>query len=55
MPARLRLGRVLALAPGSPTARILIVEDQEENSQLLLHLLQQLGLEVQVVRSKPGS
>ncbi len=39
-------GRVIALAPHQPTYRILIVEDQPENSQLLLELLTPLGFEL---------
>ncbi|MFH1807616.1 MAG: ATP-binding protein [Pseudomonadota bacterium] len=36
------------LAPGQPAQRILIVEDQPENSELLRRLLQQAGFQVQV-------
>lgn len=39
-------GRVIALAPNQPTHRLLIVEDQQENSQLLLELLTPLGFEL---------
>jgi signal transduction histidine kinase/CHASE2 domain-containing sensor protein/DNA-binding response OmpR family regulator len=39
-------GRVVALAPNQPTYRVLIVEDQQENSQLLLELLTPLGFEL---------
>ncbi len=39
-------GRVVSLAPNQPTYRILIVEDQPENSQLLLELLTPLGFEL---------
>lgn len=39
-------GRVVGLVPNQPTYRILIVEDQPENSQLLLELLTPLGFEL---------
>ncbi len=39
-------GRVVGLAPNQLTYRILIVEDQPENSQLLLELLTPLGFEL---------
>jgi signal transduction histidine kinase/DNA-binding NarL/FixJ family response regulator len=42
----LNMNRVIALAPGQPTYRILIVEDQWENSQFLVKLLVPLGFEV---------
>ncbi|MCF8209775.1 MAG: response regulator [Rhodoferax sp.] len=45
------LGRVLALAPGSPRPRLLIVEDQEENSRLLQQLLEPLALEVELAHN----
>ncbi len=39
---------VIALAPGQPTYRILIVEDKKENSEFLVKLLVPLGFEVRV-------
>ncbi|NMF81766.1 CHASE2 domain-containing protein [Nodosilinea sp. P-1105] len=39
-------GRVVALAANQPTCRILVVEDQWENSQLLAKLLTPLGFEL---------
>ncbi|WP_017296990.1 CHASE2 domain-containing protein [Nodosilinea nodulosa] len=39
-------GRVISLAPEQPAYRILIVEDQWENSQLLVKLLTPLGFEL---------
>ncbi|VXD12283.1 putative Multi-sensor hybrid histidine kinase [Planktothrix serta PCC 8927] len=38
--------QVLCLAPGQPTYRILVVDDQPENRQLMIKLLNQIGLEV---------
>ncbi|WOD40325.1 CHASE2 domain-containing protein [Nodosilinea sp. E11] len=38
--------RVIALAPGQPTYRILIVEDLWENSQILVKLLEPLGFDL---------
>ena len=38
---------VIGLAPGQPTYRILVVDDQPSNRQLLATLLTQVGLEVQ--------
>ena len=38
--------RVIGLEPGQPVYRLLVVEDQWENRQLLLKLLQPLGFEV---------
>lgn len=39
--------RVIGLAPGQPTCRILVVDDQLHNRRLLVQLLTTLGLEVQ--------
>ena len=39
--------KVIALAPGQNTARILVVEDHSESRQLLVSLLRSLGFEVQ--------
>jgi PAS domain S-box-containing protein len=39
--------RVIAIAPGQPTYRILVVEDHRESRQLLVSLLRSLGFEVQ--------
>ncbi len=41
-------GRVVALAPGQPDYRILIVEDKRENWLLLQRLLEDAGFQVQV-------
>ncbi|MBF2036268.1 MAG: PAS domain S-box protein [Leptolyngbyaceae cyanobacterium T60_A2020_046] len=38
---------VVGLAPGQPTYRVLVVDDQADNRQLLVDMLTQLGLEVQ--------
>jgi two-component system sensor histidine kinase/response regulator len=38
--------RIIGLAPGQPTYRLLIVDDHWENRRLLCHLLQPLGFEV---------
>ncbi|MEH2382508.1 MAG: ATP-binding protein [Nostoc sp.] len=38
--------RVLALAPGQPTYKILIVDDKSINRQLLIKLLEPLGFEI---------
>jgi CheY-like chemotaxis protein len=43
--------RVARLAPGQPEARILIVEDQAENWQLLQQLLEQAGFHVRVAEN----
>jgi len=42
---------IVGLAPGQPFYRILIAEDQPENSLLLKKLMTNLGLEVQVVEN----
>jgi signal transduction histidine kinase/DNA-binding response OmpR family regulator len=47
MPAA-KSNRVIALAPGQPTYRILVVEDKKENSEFLVKLLVPLGFEVRV-------
>lgn len=44
-----RRGRVLGLAPNQPSARILVADDAAENRNLLLRLLDPLGLEVRLV------
>ncbi|MBE9162030.1 PAS domain-containing hybrid sensor histidine kinase/response regulator [Tychonema sp. LEGE 06208] len=38
--------RVIGLAPGQPTYRILVVEDLEENRRLLVEILTSIGFEV---------
>jgi signal transduction histidine kinase/CheY-like chemotaxis protein len=43
--------RVARLAPGQPDSRILIVEDQQENSQLLRQLLERAGFQVRVAEN----
>lgn len=45
-PAESPIKQVIALEPGQPTYRILIVEDVAENRQLLVKLLVPLGFEV---------
>ncbi|MBF2027952.1 MAG: PAS domain S-box protein [Oscillatoriales cyanobacterium C42_A2020_001] len=40
--------RILALAPNQPSYRILVVEDNETNRQLLVQLLQSIGFDVQI-------
>jgi len=44
-------GLVIGLEPGQPDYRILIVEDQPENQQLLKKLLESLGLRVKVAEN----
>jgi signal transduction histidine kinase/CheY-like chemotaxis protein len=46
MPLALKPERVIAIAPGQPRYRILIVEDHAENRQFLTTLLTPLGFEV---------
>ena len=41
-------GEVAGLAPGQPVYRILIAEDQEDNQNLLTHLMTTIGAEVKV-------
>lgn len=43
--------RVVGLAPGQPTYRILVVEDNWANRQLLVDLLELIGFEVQAARN----
>jgi signal transduction histidine kinase/CheY-like chemotaxis protein len=43
--------REMRLAPGQPECRILIVEDQEENWQLLRQLLEHAGFQVRVAEN----
>jgi len=43
--------QVKGLAPNQPCYRLLIVEDQWENSQVLVKLLQPLGFEIQVAKT----
>jgi len=45
-PRELRRGRMLGLAEGQPSYRLLIVEDQPENRLLLQRLLEPLGFEL---------
>ncbi len=47
----LSVGRVVALVPGQPTYRILIMEDRHENSQFLLKLLMPLGFAVREAKN----
>ena len=44
-------GEVVGLAPGQPSYRILIVEDQLENQILLTKLMQRIGLPVEVAEN----
>jgi PAS domain S-box-containing protein len=39
--------RIVGIAPGQPTYRILVVDDQPENRRLMVKILTQFGLEVQ--------
>ena len=48
-------GTVIGLAPGQPHYRILAVEDQLENQQVLLGLLQPIGLSLEIVSSGPDA
>ena len=49
MPASLvQRGRIIGLEPGQPEYRVLIIEDEEENWQLLERLLESTGFNVQV-------
>ncbi|HEY9664611.1 MAG TPA: PAS domain-containing protein, partial [Allocoleopsis sp.] len=43
----LPLRQIISLAPNPPTYRILVVEDNDTNRQLLLQLLQSVGFDVQ--------
>jgi PAS domain S-box-containing protein len=45
------LGDVLALAPGQPSRRILVVEDQLDNQILLTRLLQGVGFDVRLAEN----
>ena len=44
-------GKVIGLAPGQPTYRILIAEDQRDNQLLLSRLMSELGLEIKVAEN----
>lgn len=46
LPTPVETRRVIALAPGQPRHRVLIVEDQAYNSQLLVNLLSPLGFNI---------
>ncbi|QXE23529.1 hybrid sensory kinase [Richelia sinica FACHB-800] len=46
IPATVQTRQVIGLAPNQPIYRILVVDDQRENRQLLVKLLEQVGLEV---------
>lgn len=46
IPDRWSQGQVIGLAPDQPTYRILVVDDQPMNRQVLVQLLTQIGLEV---------
>lgn len=43
--------RVIGVAPGQPTYRTLVVDDQPENCKLLVTLLAQIGLEVRAAHN----
>jgi CheY-like chemotaxis protein len=47
-PDEAETGEVCSLAPGTPSYRILIGEDQRENQLLLTQLMSELGLEVKL-------
>lgn len=49
--AREEEGEVLGLAPGHPSYRILIAEDQNENAVLLTQLMEAIGLETRVAEN----
>jgi signal transduction histidine kinase/DNA-binding response OmpR family regulator len=49
--ARINPGTVMALAPGQPAYRLLIVEDQAENWLLLQRLLEPVGFRVRVAEN----
>jgi PAS domain S-box-containing protein len=51
VPAAAQPGAVIGLAPDQPAWRILVVDDQPDNRQLLVKLLTQIGLEVQAATS----
>jgi CheY-like chemotaxis protein len=44
-------GRIVGLAPGQPEYRVLIVEDQVENWELLRQLLEPIGFQVRVAEN----
>lgn len=44
-------GEAVHLAPGQPSYRILIVEDQPENQLLLAHLMKSAGFEVMIAKN----
>lgn len=50
-PAEMVVGDVEGLAPGQPTYRILIVEDQLENQLLLTQLMERIGLTVKLAKN----
>ena len=43
--------QVLSLAPGQPEYKILVVDDQPENRQLMMRLLTQIGLQVKEAKN----
>jgi signal transduction histidine kinase/DNA-binding response OmpR family regulator len=49
--ASVERGEIIGLAPGQPTYRILIVEDQLENQLLLVKLMERIGLDVKVAEN----
>ncbi|MGR9117261.1 MAG: ATP-binding protein [Gammaproteobacteria bacterium] len=44
-------GEVVSLAPGQPTYRVLVVEDQLENQLLLTHLMEAVGIQVKIAKN----
>jgi len=48
IPERAEIGRIIGLEPGQPEYRVLVVDDQTENSTVLERLLESAGFRVQV-------
>ena len=51
---RLSLRKIIALAQGQPKWRILIVDDDAHNRELLRHYLMPIGFEVRQVKVEDG-
>ena len=50
-PKEAKQGEVLSLAPGQPSYRVLIVEDQLENQLLLSQLMENIGLQAKIAKN----